>query len=448
MIMTNSRRDFLKLTTKAMGMLGATRLGMVNGLAQSASNYKALVCVFLFGGNDGFNTFVPMDTARYNAYKAIRGNVSLPSGNTQLLPVTALDGSPYGLNGGLAKVHPLWAQNKLAVIANVGMLMQPTSRAQYLAKSVALPSNLFSHSDQTTQMQAGSPTALGGTGWGGRVADGVVASNGAATFPASVSMAGPSLFCTGNMVQSASLLPGFDLTPAGMNFWPQSVADVKKAAFQEMLLFDSGMALVQQANKTMSDAMALNSMLKNLPGGALTTVFPGTSIGWQLNEVAKVLKLRTTTGMSRQVFFCSLGGFDTHGSQDWTHMDLLRQVGDAMKAFYDSTVELGVADSVTTFTTSEFGRTLQPSGAGTDHGWGSHHLIMGGAVKGGTVYGTMPTYALSGPEDSGNRGAMIPTTSIDQFGATLGKWFGIPQASLASAFPNIGNFGVTDLGFL
>lgn len=444
----NSRRDFLKLTGRAMGMLGATRLGMVNGLAQSASNYKALVCVFLFGGSDGFNTVVPMDTTRYNAYKAIRGGLSLPTGNTQLLPVTATDGNPYGLNGGLATIHPLWAQNKLAVIANVGMLMQPTSRSQYLAKSVPVPTNLFSHSDQTTQMQAGSPVALGGTGWGGRVADGVASANSAATFPASVSMAGPSLFCTGNMVQSASLLPGFDLTPAGMSFWPQSAADVKKAAFQEMLLFDSGMALVQQANKVMADAMSLNSMLKNLPGGALTTVFPGTNLGSQLSQVAKVIKLRTTTGMTRQVFFCSLGGFDTHGSQDWTHMDLLRQVSDAMRAFYDATVELGVADSVTTFTTSEFGRTLQPSGAGTDHGWGSHHLIMGGAVKGGTVYGSMPTYALSGPEDSGNRGAMIPTTSVDQFGSTLGKWFGIPIGSLPSAFPNLPNFGVTDLGFL
>jgi len=431
-----------------MGMLGATRLGMVNGLAQSASNYKALVCVFLFGGSDGFNHIVPMDTTRYNAYKAVRGGLALPTGNTPLMPVTATDGNPYGLNGGFAAIHPLWAQQKLAVIANVGMLNQPTSRAQYLAKSVPVPTNLFSHSDQTTQMQAGSPTALGGTGWGGRVADGVASANGAATFPASVSMAGPSLFCTGNMVQSASLLPGFDLTPAGMNFWPQSAADVKKAAFQEMLLFDSGMALVQQANKVMSDAMALNSMLKNLPGGALTTVFPGTSIGWQLNEVAKVIKLRTTTGMTRQVFFCSIGGFDTHSAQDWAHWDLLRQVGEAMKAFYDATVELGVADSVTTFTTSEFGRTLQPSGQGTDHGWGSHHLIMGGAVKGGAVYGSMPTYALSGPEDSGNRGAMIPTTSVDQFGATLGKWFGIPPASLPSAFPNLPNFAVTDLGFL
>lgn len=445
----NTRRDFLRRTATAMGLMGVERLSQMNALAQSSPSYKALVCIFLFGGNDGFNTVVPMDSSPYTAYKNIRGGLGLPTGSATLLPVSTGAGSQYGLNSGLQQVHPLWAQKKLAVVANMGLLVQPVSRAQYLGNSVTLPTNLFSHSDQTTQMQSGVPSSGAGTGWAGRLADAVAAMNGAATFPSSVSISGPALFCTGNAVQSASLVPGFDLSLNGMNLWPQSAADAKKAAFQELLTFHSGLTLVQQANKVMSDAMSLNSMLKSLSaGGGMTTVFPGTSLGNQLKEVAKIMKLRTTTGMTRQVFFCSIGGFDTHGSQDWAHWDLLRNVGEAMRAFYDATAELGIADQVTTFTASEFGRTLQPSGVGTDHGWGSHHVVMGGAVKGGEIYGTFPTYALSGPDDSGSRGALIPTTSTDQFGATLAKWFGVPQASMGSVFPNVGNFGVQDLGFL
>ena len=301
----NTRRDFLRRTATAMGLMGVERLSQMNALAQSSPSYKALVCIFLFGGNDGFNTVVPMDSGPYTAYKNIRGGLGLPTGSATLLPVSTGAGSQYGLNSGLQQVHPLWAQKKLAVVANMGLLVQPVSRAQYLGNSVTLPTNLFSHSDQTTQMQSGVPSSGAGTGWAGRLADAVAAMNGAATFPSSVSISGPALFCTGNAVQSASLVPGFDLSLNGMNLWPQSAADAKKAAFQELLTFHSGLTLVQQANKVMSDAMSLNSMLKSLSaGGGMTTVFPGTSLGKQLKEVAKIMKLRTTTGMTRLVF-CS-----------------------------------------------------------------------------------------------------------------------------------------------
>lgn len=442
----NTRRNFLR-SVAAAGMLGVQRFGMMNALAQTTSNYKALVCVFLFGGNDGHNTVVPMGTQAYNAYKSIRGGLALPSTSAQLLPVNAVNGVPYGLNSGLQAIHPLWAQKRLAVVANVGMLVQPTSRAQFLSGAVPLPTNLFSHSDQVVQMQSGTPNTGSGTGWAGRLADAVTP--GAVSFPPSVSLAGPQLFCTGSKIQSASLVPGFDLTVSGMNFWPQSAADARKAAFQEMLTFDNGLALVQSANKVMADAVALNGMLKSLASsGGLTTVFPGTSLGNQLKEVAKIMKLRNSLGVTRQVFFCSIGGFDTHGAQDWMQWDLLRQVAEAMNAFYNATTELGIAGQVTTFTTSEFGRTLQPSGGGSDHGWGNHQLIMGGAVKGGDVYGTFPVMALGGPDDAGSRGALIPSTSIDQFGATLARWFGVPAASLPSIFPNIGNFPTQDLAFV
>ena len=395
----HTRRDLLKLATLA----GATRFGAMNAFAQ-ATDYKALVCVFLFGGNDANNMVVPQTTADYNAYKAIRGNVALPDNSAQVVGVTAANGTPYGLSSGLAAVHPLWAQGRLAVVANVGMLVQPTTRAQFLANAVPVPTNLFSHADQIVQMQAGQPNGSSGSGWAGRVADAVAAANFGSSFPPAVSMAGPQLFCKGNAVQSASLIPGYDMGFYGMNPWPASAAAARAQGLQEVLTFDSGLALVQGANKVRQDALALSGMLKGLAGGApMAAQFPGTSLGNQFKQVAQIMQLRGQIGLKRQVFFCSLDGFDTHGSQSWQHWQLLKQLADAMAAFHTATVELGVADKVTTFTESEFGRTLQPSGAGTDHGWGGHHLVMGGAVKDGKSYGRYPAMALGGPDDSGTR---------------------------------------------
>jgi uncharacterized protein (DUF1501 family) len=424
------------------------RLGHLNALAQGAPpDYKALVCVFLTGGNDGHNTIVPLTQSEFDAYKATRGSIALPDNNGPLLTVETPEDVPYGLNPGLAAIHPLWAQGRLAVLANTGMLVQPVTRQEFLANAVPVPTNLFSHSDQIQQMQSGIPTSSGATGWGGRAADALQSMNGVSTFPASISVTGPSLYCRGQVVQSASLLPGFAMDASGMQLWPQSAADARRTGLQQVLEFDSGLALVQAANQVRKDALALSTLLA---GGSATvnTPFPGTNLGTQLREVAKIIKLRTSTGISRQVFFCSIGGFDTHGAQAWQHWDLLRQVSEALAAFYNATVELGVADRVTAFTLSDFGRTLQPSGAGTDHGWGNHHLLLGGAVHGGRVFGSFPTLALGGPDDSGSRGAMIPTTSIDQYGATLATWFGVPPAQVASVFPNIGKFATANLGFL
>lgn len=448
--MHSNRRHFLRLASGAfVSAAGFTRFGLMNALAQPASNYKALVCVFLFGGNDSHNMIVPQSPADFAAYKNIRGNLALPDVSAQLLPVSALNGTPYALSSGLSAIHPLWAQQKLAAVANVGMLVKPTTRAEFLANAVPLPSNLFSHSDQVIQMQTATPSGSGGTGWAGRVADAVQGLNNASSFPASVSMSGPALFCTGNIVQSASLIPGFDMSLYGMDLWPASAATARKQALQEILTLDSGLAVVQAANKVRQDALTLSALLKNLSSGpALATQFPGTSIGQQLREVAKIIQLRAQVGLSRQVFFCSLGGFDTHGAQAWQHWDLLRQLSEAMLAFYNATAEMGVADQVTTFTETDFGRTLQPSGSGSDHGWGCHQLVMGGAVKGGDLYGTFPPPALGGPDDANNRGVLIPTTSLDQYGASLARWFGLDTAALHAAFPTLINFPVKDLGFL
>jgi uncharacterized protein (DUF1501 family) len=443
----NSRRHFLRMGAFATAA-GFSRFGMMNALAQSASNYKALVCIFLFGGNDSHNMVVPQSTAAFNAYKSIRGSLALPDTNAKLLPVTAKNGTPYALTDGLALIQPLWAQQKLAVVANVGMLVQPTTRTQYLAGST-VPTNLFSHADQQIAMQAGNPVGSGGTGWAGRVADAVQSMNGTATFPPSISMSGQALFCAGSIVQSASLIPGFDLSPDGFSPWPASAAAARVQGMQEVISFNSGLTLVQSANKVKQDAIALNGMLKSLSSGTpLTTQFPQTDIGLQLQQVAQIIRLRSTTGMSRQVFFCSLGGFDTHSGESWQQWDLLKQVSAGMLALYNATVEMGIADMVTTFTESDFGRTLQPSGSGSDHGWGSHHLVLGGAVKGGDLYGTFPTLALGGPDDANNRGVLIPTTSIDQYGATMARWFGVSSAAMPQVFPSLVNFPVTDIGFM
>ena len=416
-----------------------TRFGWMNAFSQSVPpDYKALVCVFLVGGNDGHNTIVPLTQTQFNAYKTARGTLALPDSNGPLVQVQdILNGTPYGLNPGLSALAPLWTGGKLGVLANVGMLVKPVKRNEYLANAVPVPTNLFSHSDQIQQMQAAIPSSSAGTGWGARAVDQVAGLNGSSAFPAAISCAGPALFCTGNIVQSASLLPGFDLTPDGFNLWPASASAARANGLQQVLQFDSGLTLVQAANKVRQDALSLNALMA---GGSaqINTPFPGGSLSDQLLQVAKLIKLRDTTGMKRQVFFCLLSGFDTHGSQSWQHWDLLRQVAEAMSAFYTCTEqELQIPNNVTTFTLSDFGRTLQPSGTGCDHGWGSHHLIMGGAVHGGRVHGTFPTLALGGPDDSGSRGALIPTTSVEQYAATFAKWLGVADQDMPPIFQNL-----------
>lgn len=434
-----SRRQFMRLAGTLAAASGAA-------LGQTA-DYKALVCVFMLGGCDGHNLLVPLGATAYNAYRAARGVLALPDGSATLLPVSTPEGSAYGLNSGLVAISPLWAQQRLAVVANVGTLMGPTTRAHVLASSVPLPSNLYSHVDQVAQQQAGNATG-GGTGWAGRTADQVRARNGSSRFPAAVSISGQTLFCTGSEVQSASLQPGFDLGASGMQTWPATAAAARRTGLTQMLSFDSGVSLVQAANKVRQDALDLNALLVGGGAAALSTVFPGTSLGTQLRQVAQIIKLRAATGMSRQVFFTAIGGFDTHSAQAWAHWDLLRQVGEAMAAFQAASVELGVANQVTAFTQSDFGRTLQPSGSGSDHGWGNHHLVMGGGVKGGRVYGSFPFPALGGADDAGNRGALIPSSSLEQFGATLARWFGVSDAALPQVFPNLASFASSDLGFM
>jgi uncharacterized protein (DUF1501 family) len=273
--------------------------------------------------------------------------------------------------------------------------------------------------------------------------------NGNSLFPPVTSVAGTAIFCTGQQTEPYAIIPG--TTPGLLGFDSSAPSTARLQALQQLLTFDTGVSMIQSASSITSSALADSKTLSAAlaSAGSLTTVFPTTGIGSQLLQVAKILKVRSALGLNRQVFFCSLGGFDTHSNQIATQQTLFSLLSPAMNAFYNATVELGLAQQVTSFTMSDFSRSFQPaSGGGTDHGWGSVQMIMGGAVLGGDIYGTLPTFTPGGPDDSGNSGRWIPTTSIDQYGATLATWFGVPASDMPLVFPNIANFATSKLGFL
>jgi len=446
-----SRRDFLRNTccTAAAGMAAAnfSRLGLINAMAQSSSDYKALVCVFLFGGNDANNLIVPLNSPDYANYAKIRANLAIAQGS--LLPVTPTSvGLPFGLHPRMSELRALFNNKQAAVLANVGTLVRPTTRAQFRARQVALPSNLFSHSDQQQQMQTAALDRMGEIGWGGRLADKMQSIYGG-NFPITISLSGTSVFAEG--LSARPIEASGNPTQALSGFSGSSEDNARMGALQSLLTFDTGLSLIQSASSVTSNALQDTKTLANAlaSGSALATAFPNSYLGGQLKQVAKIIQVRAALGLQRQIFFVSTGGFDTHSDQLPQQDNLFRDISQSMNAFYQATVEMGVAPQVTSFTMSDFGRTFEPdTTAGTDHAWGSHHLIVGGAVKGGDMYGTFPTQVLAGPDDASDEGRWIPTTSLDQYGATLAQWFGVPSADLPSIFPNLPNFSNPTLSFV
>ena len=466
--MATSRRDFLRTSACALGGVALAssmeRFGIVHALTpQAASDYKALVCVFLTGGNDGNNMFV--DINQYSTYAAARSTAQLAIPQATLLPVSPARGGSFGFHPNMPEMQALFDQGKLAVLCNTGPLVEPLTRTTYQNGTGKKPLQLFSHSDQVGLSQTAIANSVSQTGWGGRLADKTLSLNGGATFPSNVSIAGINLLLTG--VDTRQLAVADSNTSLAnvlvlSNAPGATTAEINSrlASFNEVRTLDNNFKLVKAASDTRSGAIQTDIALSSV-NPALTTVFPNTSLSRQLKQIALLIKASTdpTAGinMKRQIFFAQLGGFDTHSAQLNGQGGLLTQLSQAINAFFAATVELGMSDKVTLFTMSDFGRTLQPAGSGlaavgSDHAWGNHQLIAGGAVLGHTLYGTYPTLALGGPDDTDGgstpRGRWIPTTSVEQYAATLATWYGLPSADLTAVFPLIGRFPTPNLGFL
>lgn len=470
--MTQSRRDFLRNSACLLGsaalMSSVEQFGLINALAQPAvTDYKALVCVFMNGGNDGNNTLIPLDTNpsspyKYSDYSAVRNATNgLGLASASLLPVTPISlGIPFGLHPAMPELQSLFNQQKLAVLCNTGTLVEPLTKTQYQNSPSKRPYQLFSHSDQVTQQQSSYSSTPAQTGWAGRTSDIMSVLNGNAPLPMVISVAGTSIFATGATTRPLAISPA----PTALNqvlvlnsYTFNAASGTRSWAYDQIRAINDT-RLVKASNDTTAQALLASAALSQEQTPA--TTFPNTTLGNQLKQVAKVIKAnlnQPALGLQRQIFFCQLGGFDHHSQQINGQNTLLAQVSQAMKAFYDETVALGIPDKVTTFTLSDFGRTFQPAGSGaaavgSDHAWGNHQFVLGGAVKGGDFYGTYPHLTLGGADDTDSgstpRGRWIPTTSIDQYAATLAAWYGLSASDIPTVFPFVGRFASSNLGFM
>ena len=448
--MSISRRNFLKSSLSAA--LAAVASGALpTGIRQAhAADYRAAVCIDLAGGNDGHNFLIPNDDTRYLAYSSARGKLALP--RETLLPMTTRrEGAAYGFHPRLRGLNDLFMNGRVAVLANVGTLQQPLTREQAHKHPNLLPRQLFSHSHQQYQWVSGESgwTSGKGLGWGGMIADTLDAYNAAGQYPSAVSIAGSSLFCQGRINPSATVQPG---GPKGILAFG-GVSDVsvsRRQSLEQLLGLDIYNPLIRAASNgtrnTIRELDTLSGALAALP--PLQTPFPVSALGQQLKQVAKLIQARSALGLNRQVFYTSLGGFDTHANQLNRQANLLAQLDEAMTAFYHATQELGVSSQVLSFTMSDFGRTLKPSNDGSDHGWGGHHVVMGDAVFGGDVYGEFPDLTLGGADDIDARGRLIPSTSVEQYAATIAQWMGVSGNDIATMFPNLSKFTSPFLSFV
>ena len=462
-----ARRAFLKRSGQ-LAMMGAASSYALDlaGIAEAAAfsstgGYKALVCVFLYGGNDHGNTLIPFDAANYARYAAIRGTAGSEAAagialaraslaNTVLQPPTdqrLTDDITYALAPTMPRLKGLFDQGVMAPLLNVGPLIAPLTRAQYDAGNVPRPAKLFSHNDQQSTWQSSQPEGSR-TGWGGRMGDLALSSNTNAMFTA-INATSNAVFLSGQ-----SAIP-YQVSPAGATLYNplQNGQLFNSAAAAQALetLLRSGSGNVMGADYAQVNARSIeygafvNDALRSV---SLSTSFgTGNRLADQLRVVAQLIAARSQLGVTRQVFLVSLGGFDNHDGLIGTHDGLLGQVDSAIDAFARATVELGVANNVTTFTASDFGRTLSSNGDGSDHGWGAHHFIVGGGVRGGRFYGRAPQVSVTSDDQVG-QGRLLPTTSVDELSSTLALWFGVTPSELPSVAPNIGRFASADIGFM
>ncbi len=453
-----SRRDFMR--TAACAAVGTAAvassildLRMIGAAAAATvpTDYKALVCLFLYGGNDGNNVLIPTDSGTYTNYAAARSALTI--GQSQTLPISPLtnDGHTYGLHPSCRELQALFNNGQCAILANVGTLVAPITQAQFFAGGVAVPANLFSHNDQQVLWQTSIADKPSNTGWGGRCADLLHFANGNAPVSMSITLNGSNTFEIGNTIGQ------YSVTPQG-TIGLTNISAQTQAAIQQIMAVPRTNLYENELQSITTRAIANNSLV----GGALATApvlkttFPNTTLGNQLAMIAKLISVRTQLGHNRQIFFASVSGYDLHGGQGaatGTHATLLQELSSCMNSLYNATAELGVSNNVTQFTASDFGRSLGFNGGGSDHGWGNHQLIVGGAVQGKRIYGTFPTLApyaapgIFGPNDTG-MGRWIPTTSVEEYSATMAKWFGVAPTDMSTVFPNIGRFARPDLGFM
>lgn len=450
-----NRRQFLKASGAGAAAAFASQPGAAfgQGIGTSApfDDYKALVCVFLFGGNDSFNMLVPRLGTPYDNYAASRQGLAIEQND--LLPITPVtpDGTEYGLHPNMGALKDLFDNNKVALVSNLGPLVEPTTKDDYFNQSVDLPPQLFSHNDQQDQWHSLKGASVSKTGWAGRVADLIQTNVASQRMATNASLFGSSLFQSADDTIAYVMGPGGPIPFDGFGdtspFLEQRDAFAAILAANYSSIYERGFAEIQQRAVASADLIS-NAIANPDPGlPPINAVFPQTQLGQQLQTVARLINVRAELQMDRQIFFVATGGFDTHDDQVQNQPNLLGGVSDAISAFYQATVDIGVSDMVTTFTQSDFGRTLTSNGDGSDHAWGGNQFVVGDAVK-GDRYGTYPSLQLGAlNEVDVGGGRMIPTTSADQYAATLARWFGIPDPDLSMVAPNIDNFIDRDLGF-
>jgi len=444
------RRGFLKAGGAAAAFASTPGIAFSQAAGGGApfDDYRALVCVFLFGGNDSFNMLVPRSSAEYNVYAASRQNLAIAQ-NDLLAINPPTSGALYGVHPSMASLQGIFEAGSAAFVANIGSLIEPTTRDDFFNGAVALPPQLFSHNDQQDQWHSLKGVNTSKTGWAGRMADLIrtrVANQQMAT---NSSLFGSNLFQSADETIAYVMGPGGPLQYTGFSLDPEDILYQQRLAFGRIVdaqyasIYERAFAGIQRRAIDAADTVA--AAIASAP--PLTTIFPQSQLGTQLATVAKLIAVRDQLQMQRQVFFVAAGGFDSHDDQNQNQPDLLANVSDSLAAFYAATVEMGISDSVTSFTQSDFGRTLTSNGDGTDHAWGGNQIVIGDGVRGKNLYGTYPVLEIDGADDvSGGR--MIPTTSADQYAATLARWFGIPDTDLDIVAPNIDNFTTRDLGFM
>lgn len=460
--MSASRRVFLKRVSR-LSLAGVAAPWALNlaalaeASAAGASDYKALVCVFLYGGNDYANTVVPYDTDNYRLYQRERPSFAYSRESlaaTALTPDVAVSDAAgfahqYALAPGLGPLVPLFNAGKVGVVLNVGTLVEPVTKLQWTNRAVRLPPRLFSHNDQQSLWQSTSPEGAP-SGWGGRMGDLFLAGNSNTTFTC-INLSGNAIYLAGNTATQYHVSSNGSEPVQGLNEGLFGSA-AASAALRTLITEPRTHWLENEYNAVSKRSIGAHEVLSGALASApsLATVFaPEDPLARQLKMVARLIAAAPALGVKRQVFLVAAGGYDNHGDMLSTHPRLMSELGAGFAAFHAAITELGVADQVTSFTASEFGRTLTGNADGSDHGWGSMHFVMGGAVKGRRYYGTAPVVANDGPDDVG-QGRLLPTTSVEQMAATLGSWLGVSDSDLLSMLPNLANFNAStrNLGFV